>query len=50
MGKSEVIKWSKFRSRMASYAFDRVINVGQRKDGFKGIVAELKKKPMKTGA
>lgn len=44
MGKTEAIKWSKCRSFMASYAFDRVVKVGQRADGFQELAAELKKK------
>jgi hypothetical protein len=47
MTEAEAIWWSKCRAFMASYAFDRVIKVGQKDDGYKKLVAELKKKPMK---
>ena len=50
MGKVEAIKWSKCRMFMASYAFDRVVKVGQKDDGYKKLAAELKKKPMKCGS
>ena len=48
MGKAEAIKWSKCRSFMASYAFNRMVKVGQRADGFRELAEKLRKKSMNS--